>query len=151
MLAPLTRNNQPPKWCITAERDLRGERHVVLTIGERRPIPIADIASVSLDTISERGDRGLWTMTVFFGLAAVAILIGVIGHDWRTRFLIGAGLLAALAATSLAEAFAAARIGYRRLSIVTHRGERTVFASAEPGEVEQLARALASVGCHARA
>lgn len=131
----------PRPWSIDEALRPDGKPLRLLRIGHRE-IDLADIVAVTETRIVERDVRGLALIGAMFAVSGIVFLIGVTGLGWRTRFLIGAAFLGALAAASFGEALQLGPVRYRRLVITTRRGAELTFASADDREVDALAAAL---------
>lgn len=127
-------------WAI--ERPAGNGTGAVLRVGARR-LALSDIQSVAREEETERDIKGLLVIGAAFIFASTIFIAGVVDIGWRTRFLIGAGLLFALAIVSLTETLSIPAVRYVRLRITTATGE-VVFTTPDPGDALALERRIAA-------
>ncbi len=109
----------------------------VVTVGPYR-LDRDDIQGCAMSTVTERDAAGrVWTMTLFIAGAAL-VLLGVVEFGWMTRFLLGAAVLAALAAMSAVEALKLKPITHWRLDIAMRGGRTVRYATANRTDAEIL-------------
>ncbi|MGQ0674327.1 MAG: hypothetical protein ACT4N2_15815 [Hyphomicrobium sp.] len=138
MATILTQASAPAMWSI--ERGPGGEK--LVRLGARR-IAVSDIRGVKVERESERDIGGLVVMGGAFLLAAAVFVIGVVEIGWRTRFLVGAVILLALAFVSLGETRRIDPVRFVRLRIATPAGD-VVFTTADEIDALALERCLAA-------
>jgi hypothetical protein len=106
-------------------------------------LAVSDISNVTSEDVAESDHWGVMLMGVLFLSGAMAILIGVNHYGWRTRFLLGAGILFFFGLVSLYEAARTRMVHYVRLRLVTKSGD-VLFTSADPADAQALLIALQS-------
>ena len=120
-----------------------GNPHVV-NVGPYR-LNRDDIQACSMTTVSERDAAGrMWTLALFAGWGLV-MLLGVVEFGWRTRFLLGTGVLGAIALMAGVEALKLKPITHYRLDIALKGGRLVRYATASRTDAEVLTAELNAV------
>jgi hypothetical protein len=76
-------------------------------------------------------------MAAIFAAAAFVFVVGVVDIGWRTRFLLGAAFMIALAFVSLVETMSIGPVRFVALTIDTSEG-RVVFTTPDPADASAL-------------
>lgn len=132
-------DSAPAMWAL--ER-ASGTGREILRVGQVR-FALAEICSIERLEQSERDVSGLLVMAGLFLVGGTAFLFGVAEFGWRSRFLVGAVFLLALALVSLIETFSIRPVGYVRLRIATASGG-VVFTTADTADAAHLEQVIAS-------
>ncbi|MDX2309111.1 MAG: hypothetical protein NW216_12790 [Hyphomicrobium sp.] len=111
-----------------------------IRIGRRR-LALAEIVAVREEHVIDSDTGGLMLMATAFMVAAIFLVVLVLDFYWRTRFLIGAGIFAALAFASLSELPGLRPIRFTRLAIETATGEQ-LFTTVDAADAAALRLAI---------
>lgn len=114
----------------------------VLQLG-RASLPLDEVQDYHVERFAERDNEGLLFNFALFGLLACAVLIPVMQDVLGVKFLIAAGVLAAIAMMSLSEVVFAEKIVHFRLDLKMRDGRVESFVSGNAADIDLIARAMA--------
>ena len=115
----------------------------VLQLG-RAALPLDAVQDYQVERIVERDNEGLLFNFALFGLLACALVIPVLQDMLSAKFLIAAGVLAAIALMSLSEVIFAEKIVLYRLELLMRDGRIERFVSGNAADIDLVAQAMAA-------
>ena len=113
----------------------------VLWLG-RQWLVLDEIQSFQAHFIAERDNEGLMVNFSLFGILACAFVIPVLHDVIAAKFLIGAGLLGAIALMSLSEIIFSEPIKTVRLEFTMRDGRKMSYSSGQQADVAALVQLL---------
>ena len=114
----------------------------------KRWLALDEVHSYGIHKICERDNEGLLFNFALFGLLACAFVIPVLQQVMEPKFLIAAGLLAAIALMSLSEVLFARKVEYYRLDFTMRDGSSVSFTSTNAADMGAIMQTLKGLSRH---
>lgn len=139
---PYLDNYIEPMWEVERSTTSKG---ATLRLGHER-IQLGDIASYTAVARETRHRQGRVLAMTIFGSLGMALLIGVMGFEMRTRMLLAAFILFSLTLMALQDTFLQSRQRITHFNIRLKDGSRVAFATHDASNAAALDALLAQHG-----